>query len=212
MRNKLLLSLTLGLSLVAVLTISWYVLSPTTKSSNLSKLSSIDLTNKSCSDCHIQSGDVYSASNGLLAGQDDLYLTKQLTDFKTGARSIEHLNSSIHKLTNTDIKKYSQKFSAQPRQLINSEGSNKGKQLYNRGDDDRQIPACMSCHVINGHGIPDATLPALSGQSNEYIVKQLELFRSGERTNDTNYLMRKIAVRLTNEDIEALALHITSLK
>lgn len=207
MRKPLLLILTLS-----IITTSWYALQPSNKSSKQRVTSSVDATNKSCNDCHSPIGESYSPSNGLLAGQGDLYLTKQLTDFATGVRTIEHLNASIHKLTYLDINKYSSQYALQSRHPINGEGSKTGKQLYNKGDDERQIPACMSCHVINGHGISDATLPALSGQSFEYLVRQLELFRSGVRHNDTNYMMRKIAVRLTDDDIEALALHITSLR
>ncbi len=66
--------------------------------------------------------------------------------------------------------------------------------------------------IIHGHGIPDAALPALSGQNFQYIVNQLDNFRDGERRNDENTIMRRIAVRLTDDDITALAHHITSLK
>ncbi|WP_068545183.1 c-type cytochrome [Thalassotalea crassostreae] len=197
---------------VSILTASWYALNLSNNKVKQSVTVAIDATNKSCNDCHTPLGISYSPSNGLLAGQGDLYLTKQLTDFAKGARKIDHLSTSIHKLTSLDIQKYSKQYALQNRYSMSSEGSKTGKQLYNRGDDERQIPACMSCHVINGHGISDATLPALSGQSFEYLVRQLELFRSSVRKNDTNDMMRKIAVRLTDEDIEALALHITSLK
>ena len=69
------------------------------------------------------------------------------------------------------------------------------------------MPACSGCHSPDGAGIP-AQYPRLAGQHAEYTVAQLKAFRSGERANDPNKMMRMIAAKLTDREIQALAEYI----
>jgi cytochrome c553 len=64
------------------------------------------------------------------------------------------------------------------------------------------IAACQACHGRDG--ISSAGhIPNLAGQKKDYLAKQLEAFKSGERKND---LMAAIAAQLSDADIAALAL------
>lgn len=56
-----------------------------------------------------------------------------------------------------------------------------------------------------------ANFPDISGQHAAYIKAQLEKFRSGDRANDLNGMMRDIAKRLTDEDIEILSKYLGGL-
>ena len=112
------------------------------------------------------------------------------------------------------MKSYATYFTQQAKTTLSSNSVDNiaaGKQLYNFGNDERKIPACMACHIKNGHGIAEADIPALNGQTNAYIQQQLKNFRSGRRSNDKNNLMQNTAVRLTDQDITALAHYITTL-
>ena len=57
-----------------------------------------------------------------------------------------------------------------------------------------------------------ANFPDISGQKVAYVKSQLEMFRSGERANDPNGMMRKVAAKLTDKDIDALSKYIRGLR
>ncbi|MEO8524620.1 MAG: cytochrome P460 family protein [Caldimonas sp.] len=62
--------------------------------------------------------------------------------------------------------------------------------------------ACQACHGREGIS-ESGDFPNLAGQKKEYLVRQLEAFRSGQRKND---FMAAIAGQLGDADIGALAL------
>ncbi|MBR2251943.1 MAG: c-type cytochrome, partial [Neisseriaceae bacterium] len=69
----------------------------------------------------------------------------------------------------------------------------------------------------NGAGIPAASkakdgvlaYPRLSGQHKDYVVAQMQAFRSGERTHN---MMAPIATRLTDQQIDDVANYIQGLR
>jgi len=93
----------------------------------------------------------------------------------------------------------------------NAEKAALGKKLYLGGNSAKGISACMACHGPNGAGNPGAKYPALQGQQSMYMVKQLQDFRSGTRTNDPAKMMSSIAAKMSNEEIEAVAEYIAGL-
>ncbi|MCP1366153.1 c-type cytochrome, partial [Halomonas sp. BBD48] len=70
---------------------------------------------------------------------------------------------------------------------------------------------CMACHTPTGEGIDTARYPALSGQHPEYTVTTLKAFASGERDNDPNAIMRDIASKMSDSDMEAVANYVYGL-
>ena len=77
------------------------------------------------------------------------------------------------------------------------------ERLANEGDSRRRLPACLSCHVNNAGG-PIET-PVITGQSEEYLLAQLNAFASGQRKNDVYGRMRDVARKLTPQERAALA-------
>lgn len=63
------------------------------------------------------------------------------------------------------------------------------------------LNACFACHGVKGIS-GNGLWPNLAGQKEDYLVKQLKAFRSGER-KDT--LMNVQAVNLSDEDITKIA-------
>jgi len=86
-----------------------------------------------------------------------------------------------------------------------------GQALYRGGDADRGITSCISCHGPTGKGMGLAGFPIISGQHAEYTSSQLKMFRDGTRANDMNGMMRGIAAKLTDEDIEILSKYLGGL-
>jgi cytochrome c553 len=183
---------------------------PTLKHKLLSAPQSID----GCQQCHSTSSQYFQEVNGVLSGQHANYLVKQLSDMQTQKRRLPKDFLSFHQMPTSKMKSYATYFTQQAKTTLSSNSVDNiaaGKQLYNFGNDERKIPACMACHIKNGHGIAEADIPALNGQTNAYIQQQLKNFRSGRRSNDKNNLMQNTAVRLTDQDITALAHYITTL-
>ena len=83
--------------------------------------------------------------------------------------------------------------------------------LYRAGDPSRSLAPCAGCHGPNGAGLP-AQFPRLAGQYASYTAAQLNSFRAGERTNDPNRMMRDVAYKLTEEEINALSDYIAGLQ
>ena len=87
----------------------------------------------------------------------------------------------------------------------------RGKQLWRAGDAAKGIPACSGCHGPAGKGLP-AQYPRLAGQFPEYTEAQLKSFRSGERANDPERMMREIADKLSDNDIKAVSEYAAGLR
>jgi cytochrome c553 len=67
---------------------------------------------------------------------------------------------------------------------------------------------CTMCHLGGFSGQNE--VPLVAGQQYRYVVKQLEDFRDGRRTNDAG-TMQAYTKGLTDEQIDALAQFVTSL-
>ena len=69
--------------------------------------------------------------------------------------------------------------------------------LITRGNG-RGAIACSACHGLDGSGNAQAKYPALAAMPAAYIVKQLEDFKSGSRSNVT---MREIAAGMSADEM-----------
>lgn len=126
------------------------------------------------------------------------------------------MNGMVKDLTDADMKALAVYFSEQTRKPADSvtksgENFDAAQRLYRVGDAARHLPSCAGCHGPTGDGLP-AQFPRLSGQLDNYTLKQLKNFRLGYRTNDPNRMMRDIAYRLTEEEIESLSDYIAGLR
>ena len=85
-----------------------------------------------------------------------------------------------------------------------------GEAIATRGDWSRGLPACAQCHGPAGQGV-GASFPRLTGQSAEYISKELRAWKEGKRTNDPLNLMTGVASKLDEQQIAAVAAYYSSL-
>lgn len=77
----------------------------------------------------------------------------------------------------------------------------KGEAFYGTGDAARGIPACVTCHGPAGNSMIVQN-PKLAGQHEDYIVKQLANFKSGDRNNP---IMTLFAKALTDDEARNIA-------
>ena len=86
-----------------------------------------------------------------------------------------------------------------------------GQKIYRGGSAASGVPACAGCHGPTGAGIP-AQYPRISGQFREYLEAQLKAFRAGTRTNDPNGMLRGVAARMNDREIQAVAEYVAGLR
>ncbi|HKK14343.1 MAG TPA: c-type cytochrome [Gammaproteobacteria bacterium] len=166
-----------------------------------------------CAACHGADGNSANPMFPKLAGQGEEYIIKQLHDFKSGARKNATMQPMAAPLSDQDIEDLAAYFSSQKTTIGKADPKlvDAGQALYRGGDMKTGVPACMGCHTPDGAGNPAAKFPMLHGQHAKYVVTQLKAFRAGERHNDAGKMMRNIAEKLTDHQIEAVASYIQGL-
>lgn len=173
-----------------------------------------------CAACHGPDGNSAIGEFPNIAGQHQRYLVKQLREYKLGAatngeqgRYEPVMASQAIGLSEQDMYDLAAYFSQQEPQLGSAPEDvvKEGMALFLGGDVERGITACAACHGPSGAGSGQAAFPLLSGQHPEYTTTQLKQFRSANRANDPNNMMRDIAVKLTDRDIEVLSQYLRGL-
>ena len=86
-----------------------------------------------------------------------------------------------------------------------------GENIFRAGIKSKGVAACAGCHGPSGHGIPDK-YPRLNAQHSEYTLAQLNAFRLGLRKNDSEAVMRTIAQKLTEQEMQSVADYIQGLR
>lgn len=173
------------------------------------------IVTKICSACHATDGNSVSPVNPVLAGQHADYIVKQLTDFKSNKdRRNPVMLGMASTLSAQDMQNLGAYFEAQkPKSRAAKDPAlvKLGQQIYRGGILSKGVAACASCHGANGAGMP-AQFPRVAGQYAEYTVSQLQGFRSGERSNDPNRMMRATAAKLSDTEIKAVSEYIAGLR
>ena len=168
---------------------------------------------QTCAACHSVDGNSINPIWPKLAGQHTQYLVKQIQDFKDGKRVNAQMAPMVASLSEQDITDLAAYFSSQKVKpgSAKPELIEAGQKLYRAGDTQAGIPACMACHGPAGAGNPVALYPAIAGQHAAYTAIQLKAFKSEERSNDANKVMRTISASMTNAQIEAVSEYIQGL-
>jgi cytochrome c553 len=178
-----------------------------------------EVAGKVCSACHGPDGNSPLAANPNLASQHPEYLYKQLSNFKSqGGKPAERNNAIMSgmaaPLSDDDMKNVATYYASQtlrPRAARDPELVKEGRLIYRGGIAAKSVAACASCHSPNGAGLP-AQFPRVNAQHAEYTAAQLKAFRSGERKNDPNGMMRSIAAKLSDREIAAVSEFIAGLR
>lgn len=173
-----------------------------------------------CSACHGPDGNSLMPDFPSIAGQHAKYLVKQLKEFKLGAQTNGNegryeavMSAQSLGLSEQDMHDLAAYYASQPAEAGSApeEVIEMGMALFMGGDVERGITACAACHGPNGAGAGLAGFPKVQGQHPAYTAEQLKKFRDETRANDPNNMMRDIAAKLTDEDIEVLAKYLRGL-
>lgn len=172
-----------------------------------------------CAACHANDGNSPLAANPKLAGQFYEYLHKQLVNFKPqGTKKAERDNAvmagMVANLSASDLKDVSAFYAAQklkPAAAKDKDLAALGQKIYRGGNSATGVAACAGCHGPAGAGMP-AQYPRIGGQFPEYVEAQLKAFRGGARVNDPNGMMRGVAARMTDREIQAVSDYVAGLR
>lgn len=174
-----------------------------------------------CAACHGADGNAELMQQyPKLAGQHPKYLEKQLKEYKqamaTGGKQGRNnpvMGGMAMALSDQDIADIAVYYASLPISDNTSpkESVEVAQQLYRFGDTERGIAACIACHGPRGNGTSLSGFPKISGQNAEYVKLQLEEFRSSARANDMNAMMRSVAAKLSDDEINALSQYVGGL-
>ncbi|HIL92129.1 MAG TPA: cytochrome c4 [Cycloclasticus sp.] len=166
-----------------------------------------------CVGCHGQNGNSTNPVWPKLAGQHAFYIVKELHDFQNKKRLDATMAPMAAGLSAGDIDDVAAYFASLP-STVEAASADKiklGEKLYRAGKVDNGLPACIACHGPNGAGSAPARFPRIGGQHAAYLSKTLKDFKAETRNNDHQAMMRDIAGRMNNKEIEAVSSYISGL-
>ncbi len=191
----------------------------------------------SCAGCHGEDGNSAMPGFPKLAGQHQGYLVKQLQAFKGGTRIAPMMAPLALGLEDADMQDIaafyaSNKISANPAPSLpvsdddddapaKTDEQKKteladliaaGSDLYRNGNLASGVSACIACHGPHAEGNKPASYPNLHSQHADYLSKTLTDFKTAGRTKNPDNMMNMIAKKMSDKDIKAVSLYISTLK
>lgn len=171
-----------------------------------------ELVGAVCQSCHMIDGNSVVPLFPKLAGQQAHYLESRLEAWRDGRRPIPVMDPIRDRVRSRDVEALADYFASKttaPGVVGNPSLAAEGRLLYLDGNEETGVPACEACHQWDGEG--NELYPRLAGQHQAYTIKALQDYRSGARKSDRREIMNKIAGRMTDHEIEAVAEHIAGL-
>jgi cytochrome c553 len=175
-----------------------------------------------CAACHGADGNSIGSSFPNLAGQNYNYLLKELENFRSGVRSTEPMSAVIKTVPvakgDRNIRDLATFFSEQ--KLKRSGAAAKitpaiaklGYRIFAGGIRSEKVPACAACHGSSAGGMAPMAVPALAGQREPYVLRELKHFADGKRHNSPHHVMATIAKRLTKVQMMAVADYVSMMR
>jgi len=164
-----------------------------------------DLT-QVCAGCHGDQGVPTEKTTPVIWGQNRDYLLNQLNDFKIGHRKNELMSPVADSLSRTDMEELATYYSKQSWPSLQQP----------MPPTDVQVAAhavlnplnCRGCHQMHYQG--DMVRPRLAGQQEEYLLKTMTAFHTGERTN---YIGMTVLMKSVDEAaLKPVAAYLASLQ
>jgi len=176
-------------------------------------ITSMEARVQGCVTCHGQEGQ--GTANGYfprIAGKPANYLYNQLVAFRDGTRRYAPMNYLVAYLPDAYLKEMAEYYARQRPPFGAKEAPKgdaalieRGKVIVTAGDGAKQLPACVACHGAGLTGM-EPGVPGLVGLRPTYIAAQLTRWRVGERHAVEPDCMRRVATRLSDSDVAAVAL------
>ncbi len=173
-----------------------------------------------CTTCHgVELQGNRSVDAPRLNGMEGWYVKNQMLAFKQGHRGTHEadligmeMRPQAAALTAEEIEDVVAFVAAVPvrsetmEQTVSGDAAH-GSKLY---------ATCAACHGASGEGNRQLNAPALAGQSDWYLVRQLEKYRTGARGYDPadalgQQMKAATAVLMADEDVEDVVTYINTL-
>lgn len=168
-----------------------------------------------CQGCHGEDGMSAASSFPRLAGQYAGYIKKQIVDFQKDWRKDDTMSGMAATITEKqDLEDIAAYFASQKvMQGEKTSEANLGKNIYLNGNPVTGLYGCVNCHGEDGKGKSpnNPVFPVIGGQHKDYLVKQINDFRSGTRANDPAGMMGDIAKKMADDEIEAVSEYLSGL-
>lgn len=169
-----------------------------------------------CAGCHGADGNSIMPQWPNLAGQHAAYLERQMKLIQSNARPVVEMTAIVAGLSETDFRNLAAYYSSQSHKVGVADEAlvDTGRRIYQAGNPETGVPACMACHGPVGDGNPLAGYPALAGQQTTYTSQMLKRYRSGENWGEDDapsHVMVGVAARLSDREIDAVASYVHGL-
>lgn len=185
-----------------------------TPPANASTSSSMPESVQVCSACHGVGGAGNAAGVPRIAGMNADYLAHTLAAFKAGDRHSDTMQPIARTLSDSDINSLAKYYAAQQPPLAPSPSPPSpdmvaaGKALAMQGDN-KNVPACFSCHATNGMGNGER-YPGIAGEPAAYVVNRLHEFQARAQAGTPKPgSMTEVASKLTDAQIRDVAAYLS---
>jgi cytochrome c553 len=160
-----------------------------------------------CTACHGEGGISQTEDIPSLAGQPDQFIQWQLVFFRSGSRRNEQMQPIVEQISNEDIRDLGAYFAslAPPKPTAADDDPD----LSRKGAQAAAGRRCASCHADTYAGTK--AVARLAGQREEYLIKALHDYKSGQRSGGGGAAMADVAYPLSEEEITALAHYLAHL-
>jgi cytochrome c553 len=175
-------------------------------------LDSIDARLQGCVTCHERDGrGASTGSYPRIAGKPAGYLYNQLAAFRDGTRRYPPMNYLLAYMPDAYLREIAEHFAQErppfpPPEATPVEASKleRGHVIATQGDFHTGVPPCVACHGSRLTGMNPA-IPGLLGLRASYVESQLARWRTGDRRAAEPDCMKRVADRLGNDDVDAVA-------
>jgi cytochrome c553 len=160
-----------------------------------------------CALCHGEENRKKLPQVPVIDGQPKLALMYQLFFFREGRRKSPEMNEFAKGLTDAELDTISEHFSRQKHVLTPPNDVDRAR--FERGAALASTRHCASCHNPDYSGREQ--MPRLIGQSETYLVKAFQDYRSGARVG-TQAAMAETITGMTDADFGDLAHYLANLR
>jgi cytochrome c553 len=158
-----------------------------------------------CGACHGLKGLPEDKSTPIIWGQNAGYLYLQFRDFQKGARKADPMTAVAQTIVKQDALALAEYFAAKPWPVTGAPAASKADADVARAAIKSVV--CTSCHLEQFQG--GSSIPRLSGQERDYLLKTMANFRDRTRTNNPG--MSDLMNTITPEQVSAIASYLAGL-
>ena len=162
-----------------------------------------------CIECHGNGGYSKTPMVPNLAGQLPQYIVRAIFEFKTGIRTNVNMTKKAELIVTEDLEDIAAYFAIQPVM----KGKPTGSALSKEGEKLFLRERCTYCHNDDGRQYTPfvPVVPLIGGQRKDYLIKAITDIRDANRPADAYGLMREKILKMSDEQIEALAEYVSGL-